>query len=216
MFQALSNWVRGTAVPQYADADNKPLSTNPRGDLLVAQGLPFAAEAVRMGNTWSAAVPTASAFTLVAAYPSTRAELGLFNGDPKKSYLIRSAWAIQIVTTTVAGALTLVGQQLPIPSTGVANNTAVLVTSRAGKPNYGGAAQLYIAQTNAIANKWEVMATGPTSAAANVGAAVYAQLDGSWIVPPGGTLLLNCIAGTAVAASGVIGVTWDEVLTVLA
>lgn len=200
----------------YADGDDQSLRLNGRGDALFAPALLAKAELVRMGGSYSAAIPTGSAFTTVAAWPTTRSELYLGNAETAggRSYVIDQIWAATIVTETAATELTIIYQMsapgiVALP----ANNTAVLVNSLSGKPNYGGKAQLALGSTAfAVANKWQVVAGSPLGGASvSVGQAVLAEVQGQIIVPPGATLCLNAVVGTAVAAAGIMGVVWHEV-----
>jgi hypothetical protein len=187
---------------------------NTRGDLSVAAGLPPKSELVRYGNSWMTATPTANAFTYVAAWPTTRAELVLFNNEVGggKAYMIDSAFVYGITSMGAAQPLTLIGQMVAPGIAAPANNTALVITSRSGKPNYGGKALKAIANTAfALANAWEVLATSLVPApTTNLGAAVQVELAGGFIVPPGGAFCLNAVAGTA-AGTAIVGVVWHEV-----
>lgn len=192
-----------------------PFAVNNRGDHLVAQALPPKAELVRLGTTWTARIATGSAFTYVAAWPTTRAELVLYNGEAAggKSYVIDSAWLYGVTSMAAAQPITLICQLVPAVATVPANDTAQLITSRSGKANYTGNARRAVANTAAgqTTNLWEVIATSLVpSPTTNLGAAVYADLYGGFIVPPGGVFALNAVAGTA-AGTAIIGVTWTEV-----
>jgi hypothetical protein len=188
---------------------------NNRGDLIVAQALPQRSELVRLGGTWVARIATASAFTYVAAWPTTRAELVLYNGEAAggKSYIIQSAWMYGITSMAAAQPATLIGQLVPVAGTVPTDDTAQLISSRSGKMAYNGRAKRAVANTSAgqAANLWEVLATSlAPSMTTNLGAAIYADLMGAYIVPPGGVFALAGIAGTA-AGTAIIGVCWSEV-----
>lgn len=66
--------LRTYAADLYSSGDN-PVAANARGDLMVAQGLPARTEIVRLGDSWATQILTASAFTYVNAWPTTRSEL---------------------------------------------------------------------------------------------------------------------------------------------
>ena len=197
-------------------APQAKLRVTPLQETITAWAMPEMLERARMGMMYSCATPTANAFNFVAAMPTTRAELVLYNGEPQgsgKSYVIESAWVTTIVSPAASSALTLLGQLIP-SGAAPTDNTAVLVTSRSGKPNYGGRALKAIANTAyAIASKWEVLGTTFGGAgAAQIGTSVIADLEGGWVIPPGGLLLLNVVSGTVATAAGLIGVTWSEML----
>jgi hypothetical protein len=188
---------------------------NNRGDLLVAQALPQKAELIRMGATWTCRIATASAFTYVAAWPTTRAELVLYNGESQggKSYVIQSAWLYGVTSMAAAQPMTLIAQNVPVVATVPTDDTAQLINSRSGRGNYTGKAKRALANTAAgqIANLWDVLTTSLVpSPTTNLGAAIFADLMGAYIVPPGGVFALNAVAGTA-AGTAIIGVTWSEV-----
>lgn len=213
MLQALAAIIRRRAAGEYGDGDHR-IQQNPRGDLCMAPALPLKAELTRMGDSWSCAIATASAFTFVAAWPTTRAELVLFNGEPTggKSYLIDSAWLTNITSQAAAQPFSLLGQ---LALTGIAaptDDTAQLIFSRSSRRQYGGQAKRAVASTAfALANKWEIIGNSAISPmTTNLGASIYVDLFGGWLVPPGGAFCLAGLAGTA-AGTAIAGLTWHEV-----
>jgi hypothetical protein len=208
----MAGFVRNAQIPNYSDGDGL-VGINNRGELLVAPAVSPMAECVRQGRTWQCSIPTGSAFTHVAAWPTTRAELLLYNGEPSggRSYVIESAWAANVATSiAAASAYTLLGQVVASGATPT-DNTACLITSRAGKGAYTGLAKKAIANTSyGIASQWEVLAAAPAGPAASIGLAVIADIKGGIILPPGSLLLLNLIVGTA-TGTACIGVVWSEV-----
>ena len=194
-----------------------PMLANNRGDQLVAQALPPLAELTRMGLVWSARVATASAFNAVAALPTTLAAMILYNGEPAggKSYVLLNAWANTIVTAAAASQYALLAQALPSPlgaATAPTNsNTTTLLTSRSCKGGYVGNCKRAVAVTTFFTDGWDVIGVSSGGAAANIGLGVYADLQGSIILPPGGALGLNVVAGTVNTAGMIVGCTWAEV-----
>lgn len=217
--QALLTRVRKATVPAYSDSQEVVPAANDRGELLVAAGLPPKAELFRLGRTITRTIPTGSAFTHVAAWPTTRAELVIQNGEAAggKSYVFDSAWAANVATSiAAASAYTLLGQIVNTHATAVANNTAVLTTNRAGFGGYTSLSRCAVANTTyGVASQWEVLAAAPAGPAASIGLAVYAELNGGIILPPGAILLLNLVVGTATGTAS-IGATWSEVQLPLA
>lgn len=196
----------------YGDGAGDALAAvNNRGDVSVVQGLAPMAETVRLGDTWQVSIPTGSAFTHVAAWPTTRAELLLYNGEPSngKSYVIERVWAANVATSIAAeSSYTIVAQIVP-SGTAPTDNTACLVTSRSGRSTYGGRGLKAVANTSyGVASKWEVLATNVTPAA-SIGSAVVADVNGGLIVPPGALLLVNLVAGTATGTAS-MGIVWTE------
>ena len=210
--QALLGRVRKTSVPSYSDNQEVVPQVNDRGELLTSIALPPKAELVRLGRTITRTIPTGSAFTHVAAWPTTRAELVVQNGEAAggKSYVFDSAWAVNCATSiSAASAYTLLGQVVNTGSA-VTDNAAVLTTNRAGHGNYTSLSKCAVANTSyGVASKWEVLAAAPAGPAASIGLAVYAELFGGIVLPPGAILLLNLIAGTA-TGTAIIGATWHE------
>lgn len=206
------------ASPQYPTTQ---VGQNGRGDLCVAQALPERTDLVRLGQSYHASIPTGSAFTTVAAWPTTRAELVLSNLAGAGSgicLVIDRIWAATIVTETAASAYTIVCQMSPAGLVAVAaDNTAVLQRNLNGKnsgtsrsPNAG----LALANTAfGIASQWDVpaqMPIGTNLAAVSVGAGTIAPINGQYVVQPQATFLMNLVVGTAVASAGIMGVVWHE------
>ena len=186
-----------------------PMNLNNRGDLLVAFGLPQRADLIRQGLTWTCRIATGSAFTYVAAWPTTRAELILYNGEQSggKSYVIDSAWMYGITSMAAAQPMTLVGQ-LGIVATAPTNDAAQLISGNNGKSLYSGSGRVAVANTTGgcLTNRWDVLACTNAPMTTNLGLAVMADLWGKYIVPPGWVFGLSGIAGTA-AGTAIIGVT---------
>lgn len=211
--QALRGRTRRTTVPDYGDGHEDAPQMNPRGELLLAQALPPKTELARLGQTWTARIASGSAFTHVAALPTTRAELALYNGEPSggKCYVIDSVWHLAISSMAAAGSVALIAQIAP----GVAaltDDSAQLITGRNGKVVYGGYAKRAVAVTTMVANRWEVLQSSNSGggATAQIGLASYADVYGGWILKPGDTFGVNVVAGTA-AGTAIMGVTWHEV-----
>jgi hypothetical protein len=198
--------VRGATRPNYSEGDSRVGLTN-GGEQVMAEGLPRLTEITRQGNSWSAVIPTASAFTHVADMPTTRAELALWNGEATKSYVIDAAWYYSLTSITAASGATLI-YQVGYPAT-LTDNTAILINSPMGKV-YGGKAKRALAVTTMVANKWAALASGVTGAAASIGHGIFADVQGRIILPPGATLGLNVVVGTA-TGTALIGVSWHEV-----
>lgn len=208
--------VRGVLRDIYAVGDGQ-LGLGDGLELLSNQVLPERAEIVRMGNSYGAQIPTASAFTYAAAWPTTRAELLLYNGEDKggKTYIIDRVWLANITATAAGIPIALLGQLVPAATimTAVTDNTAVLRQSLSGKvSNYSGRVLLALAVTTLIANKWMQLGNGLAggSTVTNIGLGCEANVYGKYLVPPGAAFGLAGIAGTAVGTA-IVGVEWHEV-----
>src|SRR5438132_3345792 len=110
----LRAWVRKQLAQDYGEGQ-QPISATTRGGLLIQQDLPERSELVRLGNSYGAQIPTGSAFTFVAAWPTTRAELVLWNGEATggKSYVIDRCWIANITTMAAAQPIAMLGQLAP-------------------------------------------------------------------------------------------------------
>lgn len=213
-----SGLVRKLTVPAYSDLQQATPGMNSRGELLVNQGLPERTELIRQGNSWSAQLPTGSAFTFVATWPTTRAELVLSNaeGVGGKTYIIDRVWMVAITDQTAAQNMSILGQINPA-SNGIAagsNNTAILRQQLSGSTtSYGGNARLLLASTAfALTNLWFLIGSSAQVAPAtnNKMAGMEAHCYGSYLIPPGAQF---CLAAVASAATGtaIMGVDWHEV-----
>lgn len=156
-------------------------------------------------------IASANAFTHVAALPTTRAELVLYNSEPAggNCFIIDSVWHLGITSMAAAGSVALIGQIVVAPSAPT-NNTSQLITNNRGE-TYAGRALRAIAQTSAVANKWEVLQSSNSggSATAQIGLASYAECWGKFVIKPGNMFAVNVVAGTA-AGTGIMGITWAE------
>jgi hypothetical protein len=76
----------------------------------------------------------------VNAWPTTRAELVLYNGEPSggKSYVIDSAFMADISSAAAAQSKSLLAQ-LVAAATAPTDDTAQLITSRSGRALFGAA-----------------------------------------------------------------------------
>lgn len=202
--------VRGTSASNYTGGGGEGrFAANSRGDQSVVLGLLPKTELVRLGDSWSCMIPTGSAYTNVANMPTTRSELSLYNGEPGtgKHYVIDTVSFLSLTSVTAAAGVTLIYQVNSV--TALTDNTAILINSPMGK-SYGGRALRALATTTAVANKWTALAATPAGAAASIGLGVVAEVNGGIIVPPGYTLHLNAVIGTATGTS-LLGVSWHEV-----
>lgn len=208
--------VREQAVPNYADGDQKIPQMNRRGELLLSQAMPERSELVRLGNSWGAQIPTGSAFTYVAAWPTTRAELVLCNGEPAggPTYLIDRVWMANITSEAAAQPSSILAQIAPVTLAvaKAADNAAVLRESLSGvKKAYTGNACLALANTAfALANLWFPLGGGIMAPmTTNLGGTCEADCKGRYEIPPGAAFCLAGLAGTA-AGTAILGVEWHE------
>lgn len=208
--------VRQGTRRNYSSGGNQLLDMNRTGDFLVAQGLPERSEVVRMGFSFSAQHPAASAWTLLITIPSTLANLSLQNGEASggKSYIIDRFWIKAVTSMASACALTPLSQLVPPGTAQVADDTTVLRMSLSGKasPAAATSAKIVMASTatGCLTDKWNHHASAQVPATTNIATLVEVQCYGRYIVPPQGSFNINAqesvSGGTAIA-----GVEWHEV-----
>jgi hypothetical protein len=195
------------------------MQSNNRGDQLVAQALPERSDLVRMGRSYSAQIAQANAFTFVAALPTTRAELVVYNNAPVGgvSLIIDRIWIYGVTSMAAAQPVCMLAQVGSIAKAAAPTDgtTTIVQTSLSGKAvglTRVGVALFALANTAfALADHWEVVGTGLTAPmTTNLGLALGADVYGRYIIPPTATFLLNAVAGTA-AGTAVMGVSYHEV-----
>ena len=201
--------VRGAARDDFGAGSESNGQLSKGGELFVAQGLPSKFELSRLGATWYTIIPTASAFTNVAALPTTRAELALYNAAPSsgKSLVIDQIAFLSLTDVTAAAGVQIVYQVAAVAA--LTDNANVLISSPIGMA-YNGYAQRALAVTTMTANKWNLGASANTGAAKTIGMGVVHEAQGQIIVRPGFTLGVNAIVGTATGTSQ-MSITWHEV-----
>jgi len=215
LFQLLGR-VRRLIVPTYGEADEKVPAINDRAEFIVSQGLPERTELVRLGNSWSAQIKDANAFTALITIPTTLAGLALQNGEPSggKSYVIDRVWCKNVTTTAAANYVTILAQVITSGTTLVADSANKTVQSLNGKSSYTGRAQIAIASTavGALTDKWMPLAgagnSQPTST--SIAALVEANVYGKYVIPPGATFALNAQEAVS-GGTMILGVEWHEV-----
>lgn len=200
----------------YGDLADEPSMQTEGGESIVAQGLPERSELVRLGRSFGASIPTGSAFTFVAAWPTTRAELLLFNRDQTRTYAVDRVWLANITSMAAAQPFSLLAQIVPASLVAavaaVADNANVLRWNLLGKnANFDSGATFALANTAfAIANKWFPLGNAAIAPmTTNLGASIEANVYGKYLIPPGAALALAGLAGTA-AGTAVLGLEWHE------
>lgn len=168
-------------------------------------------ELARIGGLNCVRIASGSAFTNVAALPTTRAELVLYNGEPTGGacYVIDSVWYLGVTSMAAAGSVAIISQIVTQPAAPT-DNSSQLITNNRGT-TYAGRALRAIAQTSAIANKWELLATSQSggAATAQIGLSAFADCGGRFVIRPGDMFAVNVVAGTA-AGTAIMGITWSE------
>jgi hypothetical protein len=208
--------VRQGSRRNFASAGEQLIDMNLGGDALFAQGLPDLTEVVRLGDSYVAQHPAASAWTLLITIPTTLANLSLQNGEASggKSYLIERFWIKAVTSMASACALTPLSQLVPAGTAQVADDATVLRMSLSGKSSPAGstAAKIVMASTatGCLTDKWNHHASGQIPATTNIATVIEVLCYGRYIVPPQASFNINAqesvSGGTAIA-----GVEWHEV-----
>ncbi len=206
--------VRRTSVPTYSSGDSR-VQVNSRGELLTTQALPERTELVRLGGSYSAQIPAASAFTLLITIPTTRAEIALQNSAAAGSNIfivIERFWVKAVTSMGAAVCLTPLSQVVVPGTTLVADNAAVLRNSLSGKSlTYGGYGTLCIASTatGCLTDKWNHHQSANVPQTANIAACVEVNCFGKYLIPPQGNFSMNAQESVS-GGTGIIGVEWHE------
>src|SRR5438309_1717012 len=98
MLTKMAARVRGFFAGNYPEnREDEQLHINPRGDFIVAQGLPELTELVRLGDSWQ--VITTTGVAAATALPTTTSGLSLNNNEKAtgKCYAIDSFGSVEEV-----------------------------------------------------------------------------------------------------------------------
>ena len=189
--------------------DSRALVSNEFDELLTAQGMPPYAEITRQGNGFT--VQTTTLFAPIAAYPSTTARLEVFNNYPGYALVVADLFAAQVLSTAATQTYAVFGMvttQKAAPTL-----TALNLTSLSGKnaiiPTAGGPI-LTAVDTTVVANGWRPWGAVQTwgTAAALVGNAWSAPVDGKLIAPYGTSVCVAPAGTVATASSFQCGITF--------
>ena len=203
-------------------ASSQNIEGNTQGAMLQALSLPLNAEVSRLGNSYVAGTVTASAVAPVAALPTTAAHFILFNGESQssgtgKSYVIQRC----SFTTVVSSAAAYQAQLLAHLSNGAVSaapsNTAGLgPKSLSGRASQSNAT---VGSTATIVNSGAWHTVGPAAqgyaATATIALGGDYDVNGLYVVPPGGIFSLAVLCSAAGSATCTCYVTWHEVLIAL-
>jgi hypothetical protein len=199
--------VRGLFAGNYPEnREEEQIHLNPRGDWIVAQGLPELTELVRMGNSWQINSTTGQA--ALTALPTTVAGLSIFNAEPAggKCFAIDSFGSaeevIDATQTDVTALFAMINKRTSTaPSGGTAETTWI---SLSGRVNYSGSAVARRGGT-VVNDGWTPHGTpGAQMAAAAAGAnwkVNEALVRGLYLVPPGSSFSVQAVKAAAAAAA---------------
>ena len=190
---------------------------NTQGAILIAPSLPLNTEIVRLGNSYVTGTATASAVAPVAALPTTAAHFVLWNGEPQdgtgKSYLIHRCGFTTIASAAAVIQMQLIGHLSTVPVAAIPSNTAAVgIKSLSGR---GTQSRASAGSTVTIVNNGDWHPIGPAvlSLAATATIALGGDFDvnGVYIVPPGGIFSLAVLCSAAGGETCAHFITWSEV-----
>jgi len=208
--QTLKGYVRTALDTIFVDEDvgNKyPLIVNPRGDLSIAQALPYKAEAARMSESYMVRA-TSAVSPLATTFPTTSANLSMSNNEANdgKSYIIESLFFEQ---AAAAPAATPIGFAVminpPRPTAVAATLTARGVAGNA----YRGKGTFAVA-TTVVDGGW--FPVGNSLISTYDGTQYSVNVNGLFIVPPGAKFSVVFLTNTVTGITGFVGVKWQEII----
>lgn len=203
------------ALDQGSPGDDEQFVLNEQLEQLVAFGASPYGEIVRVGRAFE--TKTSGALAAVVAVPTVANMLSLWNGDPDggRSLVIDRVWALNIVSTAVAGQAALIGC---LGQTRVAALAASAFAKNALNGNGGNDTKVVAsianldAVTGVVAN-WRLLPgqTGGSKpgAAGTPGYWVNSQVDGRIIVPPGRLFAAHVLANV-IGETFICGIEWHE------
>lgn len=178
------------------------------GEWLVLQSLPPLAEIVRMGNSYAAI--QAAAVAPVTVLPSTTAQVSLWNGeaDNGKSYVIDSVFGLVVVSAAAATNLGFAAMLNTGKKVQPAGSTLVQ-RGLSGKA-YGGKGAVVLAAT-VTDDGWVPLGPSVPGPASQIGMSFDYEVNGLYIVPPGGLFSMAALANTVTTITVRMGLRWHEV-----
>lgn len=191
--------------------ESESITCNPRGDLIVCQGLPAKTELVRLRNSYFAIATTAVAAS--QGLPTTAAHITLFNNNPYggMAFIVDSVFTIVVVA---AGATTAIAPAVCMNVGAKTAPTTNLLTPKGFCGNaYRGSGIVATGQT--ITNDtWHTARSSIAmdDTASQPGTACDCELFGQYIVPPQHMFSVAAIANTNVAMTTRSGIRWHEVM----
>ena len=213
MLIKIAGRVRGLFAGNYPEnREDEQFHVNNRGDQIVAQGLPERTEIVRLGDSWQ--VMTSAAIAPLTAVPTTTGGLNLWNGEQAngKCYIIDRVTASEIVVDATQSNMTSLWAMLVRPPVTAPTDAALTIRSLSGKNAYSGRARTTV--NAAVTNDgWFPVGTSAPVAAAAAGSGwkvTEVNLNGLYIVPPGGQFCLHAAKVAATAGQMHFSIVWHE------
>jgi hypothetical protein len=200
-------------------ASSQNIEGNTQGAMLGAYSLPLNAEIARLGNTYVGGTTTASAVAPVASLPTTAAHFILFNGESQtsgtgKSYVIHRVGFTSVASSAAAIQAHLIAHNSTAAVAAAPSNTAGLgPKSCSGRANQSSAV---VGSTATIVNSGVWHPVGPSvlglAATASIALGSDYDVNGLYVVPPGGIFSLATFCSAAGIQTCTHYVVWSEVL----
>ena len=195
----LRAYARGIARAIMGEGSDKSVFVSSGGELITCQGLPPETELSRQGAGF---YTIGTAVTAVAAIPTTAAHLSLYNGNTQKSLIIAAVGTFAATTAVAATNITLLART-DVPYFNVNPAGALIIAGLDGRMYSGSANAKASVTLGAIGagNNTAWMPVGPsltTTSTTTVAIGTYADVQGRWVVRPGGLFSLATVAATAV------------------
>lgn len=208
--------VRGLFAGAYPENhENEQIHVTPRGELIIADGLPAKTDLVRLGNTWQ--VMNTTGQDPATALPTTGALLALWNGEPTSgmTYVIDTiAISEQVIDTTQQNMLSIVGCLSLAPVTAPTDATAMTIRSLSGRA-YGGRARKLQGGTPVTDNGWyrygSSNCTSQVAVAGSTWRTTEVDMRGMILVPPGAMFAIHGVKLAASTAQLFGVIRWHEI-----
>ena len=202
-------------------ATSQNIEGNTQGAALIAPSLPLNSEVVRLGNSYVATTITAIAPVATFANFLTAGQFLLFNGESQTSGLGKSYVIHRVAFWMATSAATSFVQQLFVHNSTVPVSAIPTITAaNAAKSLSGRASQ----SSSSVGSAGTITANGvwhPAGPSINCGAATATiamggdyDVNGLYVVPPGGLFTLAVLSSTA-AGTNHLFITWSEVAVAL-
>lgn len=191
--------------------EDEQLHLNPRGDLLMAQGLPELTDLVRLGDSWQILSAATAALTAV---PTTTAGHSLWNGesDNGKVYAVDSFGCVEIVTDATQQNSLALFAAVEAGKFTAPTDAALVKASLSGRSAGGSNARTVAGAT--VAGLWTPhgpSAPGATAFAGAVWRVHEFAARGLYLVRPGGLFSIAAAKTVATASQLRYFIRWHEV-----
>ena len=217
MLSRILGRVRGVLAGDYPEnRDEEQFIIDCLGNQMTNLSLPPHTELARLGESYTA---LGTGVTSLIVMPSTVAQLALYNAEPGggKSYVITQ---VGTVVTTSTAAVNCIGVCVQVCTTPVANpKGAIGIRSLAGRGPYPGVAAYRgkgncTASVTVTSDAWHPVGTSVinTNSAANIMSPFIWDVQGRYIIPPGGCFGITSVGSIALTCMPFV--VWHEAMLI--